>query len=229
MGKKSLTRRVGLLLVAAIALAALALSASLVTTKANALPTFTTGAGSIPACQTCHPKSGTATAPHDVAAHAGFITTCSTCHVNGDTSVPPTPAKCAACHGGVTTILQSAQHVTNKCGTTPGCHGVPSGDVAPQIAIKTAASVKVKTPITISGTVAPASLAGNSVSITIQMKSGAKWKTVKSAAAKIGATGAYTYKYTPTTKGAYQVKGAMAAKAGVNKAAATAWKAFKVK
>ena len=228
MRKKSLTRRVGLLLALAIALAALALSASLVTTKANALPTFTTPVNGIGPCQSCHPKTGTPTAPHDVAAHASFITTCSTCHVGGDTSVPPTPAKCAACHG-VTNILASAQHVANKCGTTPGCHGVPSGDVAPQIAIKTAASVKVKTPITISGTVAPASLAGNSVSITIQMKSGAKWKTVKSAAAKIGATGAYTYKYTPTTKGAYQVKGAMAAKAGVNKAAATAWKAFKVK
>ena len=224
MRKKSLTRRVGLLLVAAIALAALALSASLVTTKANALPTFTTPVNGIGPCQTCHTKD----LVHGNPAHAGFITTCSNCH-GSSTSVPPTPAKCGVCHGGVATILTSAQHVTNKCGTTPGCHGVPSGDVAPQIAIKTAASVKVKTPITISGTVAPASLAGNSVSITIQMKSGAKWKTVKSAAAKIGATGAYTYKYTPTTKGAYQVKGAMAAKAGVNKAAATAWKAFKVK
>jgi hypothetical protein len=227
MGNKSLTRRVGLLLVAATALAALALSASLVTTKANALPTFTTPVNGIGPCQSCHTKDQV----HGVAAHQSFITggLCANCHVNGDTSVPPTPVQCAACHGGVSVILKSASHTTQGCGTTAGCHGVPSGEVAPQIAIKTAASVKVKTSITISGTIAPASLAGNSVSITIQKKSGAKWKTVKTAAATISATGAYAYKYKPTTTGSYHVQGAMAAKAGVNKAAATAWKTFKVK
>ncbi len=222
MGKKLLSRRVGLLFVLAIALAAMALSASLVTTNARALPTFTDPVGGIGPCQTCHTKDATHANPN----HTTLA--CTSCH-SGSTSVPPTPAKCGSCHGGVTNILKSAQHVTTKCGTTPGCHGAASGDVAPQITIKTAASVKVKKPITISGTVAPASLAGKSVSVTIQKKSGAKWKTVKTAAATISAIGAYSYKYKPTTTGTYHVNGAMAAKTGVNKAAVTAWKTFKVK
>lgn len=223
MGKKFLTKRVGLL-VAVMAVAAMALSASLVVTNAQALPTFTQAVNGIGPCSSCH----TQTSVHGVAAHQSFLATCSNCHVNGDTSVPPTPAKCAACHGGVSVILTSAAHVATKCGTTPGCHGVPGATVTPKITIKSAASVKVKKPITISGTVTPTTLAGTIVKVTIQKKSGAKWKTAKTANATVSATGAYRYKYKPSAKGSYRAKGTIAAKTGVNKASSP-WKTFKVK
>jgi hypothetical protein len=238
MGKTILTRRVGLLFVLAIALAALALSASLVTTSARALPTFTTGSGSIPSCESCHPQTGTATAPHDVAAHGGFLATCTNCHSDMSGSTPPAPAKCAVCHGGVSQILKSANHTTLGCGNpTAGCHNAPSPTptptpapvVTPKLTIKSAASVKVKKPITISGTVTPTSLVGSSVKITIQKKSGTKWKTAKTASATVIATGAYSYKYKPSTKGAYRANGTIAAKTSVNTAASSAWKTFKVK
>src|SRR5664280_1147846 len=306
MGKTILTRRVGLLFVLAIALAALALSASLVTTNAKALPTFTNGSGSIPSCESCHSQ----TSVHGVAAHGSFFATCSNCHVNGDTTVPPTPAKCGVCHGHVSVILTSATHVATKCGSTAGCHGVPlpsitsfapsvgpvgtvvtlnghgftgvtavafngvaastvtvvsdarisatvpvgattgkitvtplsgpvmtsatdftvgTATVTPKITIKSAASVKVKKPIKISGMVTPTSLAGRSVKVTIQKKSGAKWKTVKTASATVTVAGAYSYKYKPSKKGTYRAKGAIAAKAGVNTATSSVWKTFKVK
>ena len=83
-----------------ILLAAIALSVSLVTTNANALPTFTTAVGGIGPCDSCH----TITATHAVPAHAGFFATCSTCHLT-DVATPPTPAACAACHGGTSAII----------------------------------------------------------------------------------------------------------------------------
>jgi len=287
-------------------LVAIALSASLVTTNANALPTFTLADKGIGPCETCHTKAGT----HGQPAHSAVYPTCSNCHVNGDTNVPPTPAKCGVCHGGVGVIIAKPTHTTTGCGTTAGCHGVPgpatitsfaptsgpvgtvvtingtgltgatavafNGTVAPTfsvvsatkitatvpvgattgtiavtplsgpvvtsamnftvgapivtptITIKSAATVRVNKLITISGKVTPTSLAGASVKITIQKKSGTAWKTVKTVSAKISLAGAYSYKYKPTSKGTYHTKGAIAAKAGVNKAASSTWKTFKV-
>ena len=226
MGKRLLTRRTGLVLfVAALAAAAMILGASLVTTKAEALPTFTNAVNGIGPCDSCHTK----TSVHGNADHATALADCSNCHVGGDTSVPPTPAKCGVCHSGGSAILTSTSHTATGCGTTAGCHGVPDPTVTPKLTIKSAASVKVKKPITISGKVTPTSLAGRKVSVTIQKKSGAKWKPAKSASATISVAGAYSYKYKPAAKGTYRAKGAMAAKAGVNTAAATAWKTFKVK
>jgi hypothetical protein len=131
-----------------IFLAAIALSVSLATTSANALPTFTTAVGSIGPCDSCHTKSAT----HAVPAHAAVYPTCSNCHVNGDTSVPPTPAKCGVCHGGVTAILASAQHVTTGCGTTAGCHGVPAPTPAPTPTSFAPASGPVGTSVILAGT-----------------------------------------------------------------------------
>ena len=284
-------------------LVAIALSASLVTTNANALPTFTLADKGIGPCQTCHTKA----AIHAVTFHASFFSTCSNCHPGDPSTVPPTPAKCAACHGAAA-ILAKPTHVTTGCTTTAGCHGVPgpatitgfaptsgpvgtvvtitgtgltgatavafngtaatftpvsatkitatvpvgatTGTIAvtplggsavtsstsftvgapivtPKITIKSALTVKVNRLITISGKVTPTSLAGRSVKITIQKKSGTTWKTVKAVSAKISLAGAYSYKYKPTTKGTYHAKGAIAAKAGVNKAASSTWRTFK--
>jgi len=284
-------------------LVAIALSASLVTTNANALPTFTTAVGGIGPCQTCHTQA----AIHAVPSHP-YPSNCVACHVDGNTANPPKPTACAACHGAAA-ILAKPTHVTTGCTTTAGCHGVPSpatitsfaptsgpvgtvvtitgtgftgatavafngtvtatytvnsatkinatvplgattgkiavtplsGPVAtsaanftvgapivtPKVTIKSALTVRVNRLLTISGKVTPTSLAGRSVKITVQKKSGTKWKTVKTVSAKISAAGAYSYKYKPTSKGTYHTKGAIAAKAGVNKAASSAWRTFK--
>ena len=101
-----------------ILLVAIALSASLVTAKADALPTFTNAVGGIGPCQTCHTQAAT----HAVPGHASFFATCSTCHVT-NTATPPLPTACGKCHGGPSAILVSPAHVAQKCGTTVGCHG----------------------------------------------------------------------------------------------------------
>ncbi len=107
-----------------LGLAALALSASLAT-SAHALPTFTTAVNGIGPCQNCHGMSATHSNPN----HAAVYPTCSNCHPGDPTTVPPTPAKCGACHGGVTTILASAAHTTQGCGATIGCHGVNAASI----------------------------------------------------------------------------------------------------
>ena len=103
-----------ILLLALVVLAAAAVM-GLTAGPASAQNSFTT-------CASCHSKSAT----HTNANHAGFYSTCTTCHNDGGTSNPPLPSACGACHGGTAAILASAQHTTNACGTTPGCHGVPS-------------------------------------------------------------------------------------------------------
>jgi IPT/TIG domain len=125
-----------------ILLAAIALSASLVTTNANALPTFTTAVGGIGPCDSCHGESAT----HTSANHTTLA--CSSCHLSG-TATPPTPVACAACHGGTSAILVSATHVTTKCGTTAGCHGAVSAATITSFA---PTSGPVGTVVTLTGT-----------------------------------------------------------------------------
>jgi hypothetical protein len=125
-----------------ILLAAIALSASLVTTNANALPTFTTAVGGIGPCDSCH----TMTATHAIVNHTTLA--CSSCHLSG-TATPPTPVACAACHGGTSAILVSATHVTTKCGTTAGCHGAVSAATITSFA---PTSGPVGTVVTLTGT-----------------------------------------------------------------------------
>ena len=83
-----------------ILLAAIALSVSLVTTNANALPTFTTAVGGIGPCDSCH----TITATHAIVNHTTLA--CGSCHLSG-TATPPTPVACAACHGGTSDALRA--------------------------------------------------------------------------------------------------------------------------
>lgn len=131
-----------------ILLAAVALSASVVTTNANALPTFTDAVGGIGPCDSCHTK----TQVHSVAAHASMVgdpTKCVNCHLV-NTATPPAPQACGACHGGVSQIIVATTHATIGCSTTPGCHGVPVGAAA--ITSITPAKAPVGTSVTIAGT-----------------------------------------------------------------------------
>jgi hypothetical protein len=211
-------------LILMVLVALVAFGALLVTEQASAQPTFTTCAG-------CHSKADT----HSKPAHVGVYPTCSNCHVNGDTSVPPTPAKCAACHGGVTTILGKPTHTTQACGTTAGCHGVTAPTPPPAtvetttVSVKMApAAIKLGKKVKASGVVTPvATLAGKKVAVKVERKAGTKWVKAKSAGATVSATGAYSWSYKPTKKGTYRTTASIAATATYKASKAT--KTFKVK
>jgi len=213
-----------LILLAVLTLVVVAF-AGIAAQNAQALPTFTAGSGAIPACATCHTMAQT----HTQATHSGVYPTCSNCHPNGDTSQPPLPSKCAVCHGGVTAILASAQHVTNGCGTTAGCHGVP-----PVVATTTMTekvkptTIKLKKSVTVSGTAGPtAALAGAKVALKAELKVGKKWTKAKTGTATVSTGGTYSWKYTPKKKGSYRVTASIAATSTYT--AKSMVKTFKVK
>ena len=183
-----------------ILLVAIALSASLAITNANALPTFTLAEKGFGPCQSCHDKAKT----HANANHAPLA--CNKCHLT-NTDTPPTPAACAACHGAAA-IMASANHTAQGCSTTPGCHGVPVG-VQPTIAIDTVApkTVKLKKTIKLSGGVTPIDTAATNVGWALQLKKGSKWVQVKVGTATLGFLGGamrFSFTYKPTKVGSYR-------------------------
>jgi len=210
-----------------ILLAAIALSASLVTTNANALPTFTNAVGGIGPCASCHTKTGT----HGLSFHATVYPTCSNCHVNGDTAVPPTPAKCGVCHGGTSAILVSTMHAAKGCSTTVGCHGVTApAPFATKVTLKVAPTlIRLSKKVKATGAVTPVGkLVGKKVSLTAQRKVGTKWVKVKAATATVNATNAYAWTYKPAKKGTYRMRTTIKATA-TYKGSRSLWKSFKVK
>ena len=102
-----------------VLLVAIALSVSLATSSANALPTFNVAQLGVGPCDSCHSQSAT----HAIAGHATAMATCTPCH-GSSTANPPLPSACATCHGA-STILASATHAApaTGCTTTGGCHG----------------------------------------------------------------------------------------------------------
>jgi len=101
-------------LVLAILLVAIALSASLVVANAGATPTWT--------CGSCHAQTATHDT-HGVGTATGVA--CDSCHVNG-VAEPPTPAACASCH----TTLPDSHPAGGGCFAT-GCHAAPSPTPTP--------------------------------------------------------------------------------------------------
>ena len=206
-----------LILVALVVLAVVA-GLGMTAGPANAQASFT------PTCAGCHGM----TATHGNANHSSLA--CTSCHVDGNTATPPTTAACGACHGGVTSILKSAKHVTNGCGTTVGCHGY----TAPVVATTTMTfkvnptSIKLKKSVTASGVVGPAAaLTGAKVALKAELKVGKKWTKTKTGTATASATGAFSWKYTPKKKGSYRVTASVAKTATYT--AKSMVKTFKVK
>ncbi len=78
------------------------------------------------------------------------------------------------------------------------------------------------------GTVRPTTLAGEKVTLTLQRYRLGKWRKVTSAARRIGAGGAYVWRYEPAKRGTYRLRGVVA-KTLAHKAAASAWKKFRVR
>jgi hypothetical protein len=89
-------------------------------------------------------------------------------------------------------------------------------------------AIRLGKSVTAKGTVTPTSLAGRKITLTVQKKSGTKWVKAKTGVATLSATGAYGWRYKPTTKGAYRVQ-AKIAKTTTSAAATTKWRSFKVK
>lgn len=82
--------------------------------------------------------------------------------------------------------------------------------------------------VTAKGKVTPIGLAGDEVTLTAQIKKGAKWFNARTASSGIGLmTGTYRWTYKPAKKGTYRVQAAIAETA-TNEAAATTWLRFKV-
>jgi hypothetical protein len=183
-----------------ILLAAIALSASIVTTSANALPTFTNPVKGIGPCDSCHGQAATHANPN----HSTLA--CNKCHLTS-TGTPPTPAACASCHGAAA-ILASANHVAQGCGTTPGCHGVPvPTPITTAVSLKVApASIKFKKTVKATGGVTPvADLSGIKVVLKAEIKIGKAWKAAKTTKATVSATGTYSWTYAPAKKGSYRM------------------------
>ena len=89
-------------------------------------------------------------------------------------------------------------------------------------------AVKLGKRVTAKGAVTPTSLAGSKVTLVLQKKTGGRWRQVKSTTRTIAANGSYSWKYKPAKKGSYRMRASIA-KTAVYVAAATKWRAFKVK
>lgn len=203
-----------------VALVALAVVAALgaFARPAAAQTSFTT-------CASCH----TSAKHSSNSTHAALYSSnsCTSCHANGFSAENKgvTPKACAACHDGVTAILGKNTHTTIGCGTTPGCHGVPSPtptatatstptptptatSVATALTARVSPSiVKLGKKVKITGTAGPvASLAGAKIAFKVQRRVGTKWVKMKApASATISSTGTYTWSYKAVKKGAHKV------------------------
>jgi hypothetical protein len=140
--RRRLTPGIVIALVVALAtVAALAVLAG----PAAALPTFTQAQFGFGPCATCHTKTSVHTQPN----HSGVYPTCANCHAGGDTSQPPLPSACGVCHSGPAAILATANHSTQGCGTTNGCHDYSA---APTITSFSPTSGAAGTVVTVTGT-----------------------------------------------------------------------------
>jgi hypothetical protein len=86
--------------------------------------------------------------------------------------------------------------------------------------------LKLGKSLTAKGTTST-SLAGGTVTLTVQRKQGSKWLKVTSLRPTINAKGAYSVTYKPAKKGSYRIE-ATVAKTATSTAAASKWLTFKV-
>jgi hypothetical protein len=75
--------------------------------------------------------------------------------------------------------------------------------------------------------VTPTSLAGITVTLTVQKKSGSKWIKTKSVVRTTSASGAYSWNYKPAKTGTYRMRTTVA-KTAAHTAATTPYRMFKV-
>ena len=121
-------------------------------------------------------------------------------------------------------------------GTSPTPTPTPTPTPAPTVTPKVTLTLsglrsgvlRLGRRVTAKGTVTPTSLAGSKVALTLQKKKGARWVKVQMAAATIGATSAYSWKYKATRTGSYRVRAAIP-RTAEHAAASTTWRSFRVR
>ncbi len=120
--------------------------------------------------------------------------------------------------------------------TTPGGTGTSATSFAVLLRAKvtlrlrglTSGVMRLGRRVTAKGVVTPASLAGSSVTLTVQKKQGTRWVRVRRVARTISATGTYGWSYKPAKRGAYRMR-ATIARTAVHTSATTTWRAFRVR
>ena len=89
-------------------------------------------------------------------------------------------------------------------------------------------TVRLGKSVTAKGVVTPTSLAGSRVTLTVQLKKGAKWVKAKTFSALITSSDTYSWKFKPVKRGAYRLQVAITATA-THTAAMTPWLVFRVR
>ena len=109
-------------------------------------------------------------------------------------------------------IAGQTQHVNAACGTTPGCHGVPSAVVTTTMTLKAApAIVRLNRLVKTTGTAGPvASLAGAKVALKIERKVGTRWVKMKTVTKTVSAAGAFSWTYKVVKRGPHRVTATIA-------------------
>ena len=194
------------LILAVLMALAVIVTLGLAASPASAQQTFTN-------CASCHNYTGSSDAFHSQPGHAA-ASSCTTCHVNGFSAANKglTPAACATCHTPTSDVLAKPAHAGNACGTTPGCHGVPSAVVTTTMTLKAAPTiVRLNRLVKTTGTAGPvASLAGAKVALKIERKVGTKWVKMKAVTKTVSAAGAFSYTYKTVKKGPHRVTASIA-------------------
>ena len=102
------------------------------------------------------------------------------------------------------------------------------GLAEPKLTLKLrAVSWRLAVCVTVKGTVKPASLAGDNVTLIVQRKQGSTWRKVTSLTRKVSTKGTYSASCKPSKAGSYRLRITIA-KSAASTAAATAWRTFKV-
>ena len=89
-------------------------------------------------------------------------------------------------------------------------------------------SLRLGRALTASGRVTPSRFAGFKVRLTVQLKKGTRWVTLKPVTRLSNSTGAFSWKYKPGKRGSYRLQ-ASVARTTKTAGAATKWGTFKVK
>ena len=97
-----------------------------------------------------------------------------------------------------------------------------------QLRVPKSGVLKLGRRFTVKGTVTPASLAGEEITLTLQRYRLGKWRKVAGTRRAVGAGGVYAWRYRPAAKGSYRVRAAIK-KTLAHTAAVTSWKKLRVR
>ena len=115
---------------------------------------------------------------------------------------------------------------TNGGGPPPDPASTPT--VTLDLSGLTAGALKLGQSVTATGAVAPQSLVGSRVVLSVQMKTGASWVKVKTTTASTRPVGKFSWKYRPAAKGTYRMR-AQITKTATSGAATSSWVSFTAK